>query len=132
MVALDHQRGLDHFDEWERDLHTHTHTHTQTCHILYSGVVGKRASLLVQRIYIIIYWLRSSCIGFSCSVEHVKKRSYSFWHLGCWILITYGWGRVGWSFIKSFCWGCEIIISGLDEVCVSFVVGLCKKRASDI
>ncbi len=58
----------------ERLKNTHTHTHTH--HILYSGVVGKRA-LLVQRIYMIIYWL-SSCIGFSCSVEHVKKKWFFF------------------------------------------------------
>jgi hypothetical protein len=56
---------------WMGERLTHTHTHTHTYHILFSGVVGTRA-LLVQRIYIIIYWL-SSCIGFSCSVEHVKK-----------------------------------------------------------
>jgi hypothetical protein len=43
MVALDHQRGLDHFDESGRDLKTHTHTHT---HIIYSIV-----ELLVREPY---------------------------------------------------------------------------------
>jgi hypothetical protein len=49
MVALDHQRDLDHFDEWGRDLKTHTHTHTY--HILYSGVVGKRAFTRTKDLY---------------------------------------------------------------------------------
>jgi len=41
MVALDHQRDLDHFDEWGRELKTHTHTH-----IIYSIV-----ELLVREPY---------------------------------------------------------------------------------